>query len=531
MKLIETDQSSAQGATPSRHRLFRMKVVYGIALTFIAVTIVSSALIMLYALKRNEGDSRVINLSGRQRMLSQRLTKCVLAMEREPAAATAEGRPAEIEKSLKDWMAAHEGLQYGNPAIGLPVRENSPEIRSLFQKIENPYRDMVQAVTAVQRLLAAKVELRGNPELKRASSAMLAREPFFLQLMDQITFQFDAEAKARIQGLKRLELAIPALGLLVLLLEFLIVFHPSLAQLSTMVGILEKRGEELTKANADLKVAMAQAEAANEQVRESINYARTIQQALLPPPRQMQGAGCDYFVIWSPRDVIGGDLYWLEERGGDFTVAAIDCTGHGVAGAILTMLAGSVLHRAVSIHGNRSPARLLAEMNHLIRLTLSREAKNTLSDDGLDMAICHVSRSGGYLEFAGARQSLFYVRGAEVVEVKGDNESIGYQSSAEHHQFQNHRVPLAEVRAFYLTTDGLLGQVGAASLLPFGKNALREFIAAHHAKPFAEQRQLLSERLTRHMGGETQRDDITVMGFGLERPGNFTAVSAGNLVG
>ena len=222
--------------TLTHPRLFRLKVVYGIALAFIAVTILSSSLLMQYALERNKGDSRVINLSGRQRMLSQRLTKCVLAMERDPVAAAAEGRPKEIAVSLKDWTAAHKGLQYGNTALGLPVRTNSPEIQRLFADIETPYQAMVQAVTGVQRVLDEK-DLRGNPEIARAAATMLTHEPRFLKLMDQITFQFDAESKARLKGLKSLEMVILAIGALVLLLEFLVVFRPSLSQLSAMMRL------------------------------------------------------------------------------------------------------------------------------------------------------------------------------------------------------------------------------------------------------------------------------------------------------
>ncbi|MCY2992917.1 MAG: response regulator [Planctomycetota bacterium] len=263
MRPLESGSGATLPEALSRRQLLRLKVVYGVALAFIAVTILSSSLLMLYALERNRGDSRVINLSGRQRMLSQRLTKCVLALERDPSAAATAGRPKEIGKSLQDWMAAHAGLQYGNPDLGLPTRKNSVEIERLFQEIESPYQEMVQAVTGVQRLSEVPDALSGNAELKRAATTMLASEPLFLKLMDQITFQFDAEAKSRLQGLKTLELVIPAVGLLVLLLEFLVVFHPSLTQLSRMVSALEQRSAELTLANFRLTEAMQKAELAN----------------------------------------------------------------------------------------------------------------------------------------------------------------------------------------------------------------------------------------------------------------------------
>jgi serine phosphatase RsbU (regulator of sigma subunit)/ABC-type phosphate/phosphonate transport system substrate-binding protein len=270
---------------------------------------------------------------------------------------------------------------------------------------------------------------------------------------------------------------------------------------------------QLQASQARIAESLHQLEIANGQVMESIHYARTIQQALLPSARQMQAAPWDHFVIWAPRDIIGGDLFWADGREGEFIVALVDCTGHGVPGAIMTMLAGSTLHRVISTCGSRDPAQILAEMNRIIRHTLSREAASRLTDDGLDMAICHINQEQRVLTFAGAKLSLFEVQGGTVTEVAGDPESIGYQSSDESYRFQNHRVPLAAGQTFYLTTDGMLGQVGSDRQIPFGKSRLRRFLAEHHDQPIARQRQLLEALMAEHRGHEAQRDDITVLGF------------------
>jgi hypothetical protein len=119
-------------------RLLNLKVVYGFALAFIALTIISSSFIMQYAIKRNGGDSRVINLSGRQRMLSQRLTKCVLALERLPAGEEKSRREQEIIKSFTDWKAAHLGLQFGDEKLGLPKRKTPRRFASSLPRW-NPF--------------------------------------------------------------------------------------------------------------------------------------------------------------------------------------------------------------------------------------------------------------------------------------------------------------------------------------------------------------------------------------------------------
>lgn len=226
--------------TLTHQRLVRLMVVYGIALTVIAVTILSSSLLMHYSITRAAGDSRVINLSGRQRMLSQRLTKCVLAMERGQA-----DRLGEIRQAFHEFTDTHKGLLHGSSSLGLPARDYSPEIQRLFNQVEAPYRSMVDALAELDR----SGPHAGDPILVDTASVLLTQEPPFLDLMDRITFQLDAESKDRIQGLKTLELVILAVGLIVLALEFLLVFRPSLLQLSVMVDALEQRGEELVAAN------------------------------------------------------------------------------------------------------------------------------------------------------------------------------------------------------------------------------------------------------------------------------------------
>ncbi len=249
-------------------RLQRLKIVYGIALSFIALTILSSSGIMQYAIQRNSSDSRVINLSGRQRMLSQRLTKCMLALERDGSDTTRSQRLQEMARSLKDWRVAHLGLQHGDPDLGLPARENSAAICTLFAQIEPYHAAMVRALAD---FLAAEAAGPVEPAaMASAAEAMLGNEPRFLALMDTITYRFDKEAKERIESLKSLERGILAVGLLVLILEFLYVFHPSISQLGLMMASLNRAAADLADTNARLQTAVEEsrrlaeaAEAAN----------------------------------------------------------------------------------------------------------------------------------------------------------------------------------------------------------------------------------------------------------------------------
>ena len=232
-----------------------LKVIYGIALALIASTILFSSSMMQYAINGNEGDSRVINLSGRQRMLSQRLTKCVLAIERQPNGSETQARKKEISESLQHWMAAHEGLQHGDAKLGLTVRDNSPEIKALFAEKNPFYSAMADSIASLIEHLN-KTEKPQPQKIRLAAETLLKNEAKFLPLMDKITFQFDKEARVRLQSLQSLEKVVLAVGLIVLLLEFLIVFRPSISQLSSLVSALQKQTGELTSLNSKLQSSL-----------------------------------------------------------------------------------------------------------------------------------------------------------------------------------------------------------------------------------------------------------------------------------
>ena len=232
-------------------RLYRLKLIYGIALAFIALTLLSSSFLMQYAIRQNSGDSRVINLSGRQRMLSQRLTKTVFALEHMETPEARAAGTKELTESFAAWKKAHLGLQQGDEELGLPQRENSPEVMSLFAEIEPFHAVMVHLLEGLANEMASG---KYDPlALRRAADMMLANEAPFLGLMDKITFQFDREARERITFMRRLELFFLALGLSVLAFEFLYIFRPSLAQLTSTMAALRCRNEELEEAFGRIK--------------------------------------------------------------------------------------------------------------------------------------------------------------------------------------------------------------------------------------------------------------------------------------
>ena len=235
-------------------KLHHLKRIYALALSLIALTILASSFLMLYSIRKNSGDSRVINLSGRQRMLSQRLTKATLSLSLPLSDQERAGRIAEIRQSYADWTAAEAGLQHGDAALGLPNRENSQAVTVLFATIEPYFLAMSRGIdTLLAQVRDGAVD---KDELAAVSRALLDNEPHYLALMDKITFQFDQEAKERNTALQSLDNVILCAGLFVLFLEFLFVFRPSVAQMTALLASLKQQSEQLREANLRLQASL-----------------------------------------------------------------------------------------------------------------------------------------------------------------------------------------------------------------------------------------------------------------------------------
>jgi serine phosphatase RsbU (regulator of sigma subunit) len=284
----------------------------------------------------------------------------------------------------------------------------------------------------------------------------------------------------------------------------------------------ERLEEQVRERTSELSQSLVELEAANERVMESIHYARTIQQAILPPSRTISQYLREYFVIWDPKDVIGGDLFWFDAAGDGFLIAVMDCTGHGVPGAIMTMLASTTLHHVVSDLGPGDPARILGELNRRVRQTLSQHRTEAVSNDGLDIGICFVEPGRGRITFAGAHLSLLVLGGeapGEIREIKGDRESVGYKATRTDVEYTSHHIEMQPEMLLYMSTDGFSDQVGGDRGLPLGKSRLKAILEEVHGEPMHVQKQRVREFFARYKGDQEQRDDVTVFGFRLRAPG------------
>ena len=289
-------------------------------------------------------------------------------------------------------------------------------------------------------------------------------------------------------------------------------FDHMLDNLDDMIENLDIKVQEKTR---ELSRQYEELDFANNEIKASIQYARRIQYAILPGKDTLPNGIRDHFVIWKPKDIIGGDIFWLHKQGHRFIAAVIDCTGHGVPGAIMTMIANMALNRVVQDVSDDDPSAVLKELNRLVRISLGQHIPGSSTDDGLDVGLCVVNPKDRTLIFAGARIGILVTEGDMIKEIRGDRKSIGYRTSNPDHIFTNHRLALEEDAAIYLTTDGIFDQAGGNRRLPFGKRRFVEILAAHNKETMSMQKEAIEQALTAYQGSEEQRDDITVVGFRL----------------
>lgn len=249
----------------------------------------------------------------------------------------------------------------------------------------------------------------------------------------------------------------------------------------------------------------------NREMLDSINYARLLQQSVLPKLDELESALHDPFVIWRPRDVVSGDFFWLRQKGDRTFVAVGDCTGHGVPGAFMTMLAISTLNRIVDTDTGHDPAGMLEELNRLLKGTLHQGERDGVTDDGLAIGLCAIGPSGETV-FAGASCTLYRLDSEELQSWKGDRHGIGYRRTPDDCRYRNHVMPAGEAR-LYLATDGYTDQNGGERDYPYGRKRYEELLLAIRQLSAADQRERMIQSLEAYMNGERQRDDISVLSF------------------
>jgi PAS domain S-box-containing protein len=258
----------------------------------------------------------------------------------------------------------------------------------------------------------------------------------------------------------------------------------------------------------------------HKQTRDSIEYASLIQQAIVPDNQAFNNYFKDFFTIWNPKDIVGGDIYLFEElrNKDECLLMAIDCTGHGVPGAFVTMLVKAIERQiaakiAADENINVSPAWILGYFNKTMKKLLKQENDESISNAGFDGGVIYYNKKKNIIKYSGAETPLFYIENDELKMIKGCRHSIGYKKSDATFEFKEHIIELKENMHFYLTTDGYLDQNGGAKGFCMGKTKFKNIINENYKKDFSIQKEKFLEFLNEYQGSQNRNDDVTVIGF------------------
>lgn len=290
------------------------------------------------------------------------------------------------------------------------------------------------------------------------------------------------------------------------------VYVPVSVFIAYMCGILQKQHKEIKATYRELEEAHGSLESYNEHMMESLRYAEVIQRSLLPGIDRLKTESPESLIIWMPKDIVGGDIFYTFTSPGKSIVVMMDCTGHGVPGAFLTLIAYTEIRKIILDGKCYEPAEILKRLNHALKVILHRHSeKHTLS--GMDVGVIDVDHRECRVRYSGAQICLFLVTGGRAKRIKSDKHSLGYENSDRDFPFTTHAIDLERGDCLYMKTDGFTDQLGGEKRLRFGNSRFVSMLEDIHPRSFSYQRQEILRRFLGYKGDNDQMDDVTVIGF------------------
>ncbi|MCW3105474.1 MAG: Serine/threonine protein kinase [Bacteroidetes bacterium] len=253
----------------------------------------------------------------------------------------------------------------------------------------------------------------------------------------------------------------------------------------------------------------------NKHITDSIKYAKRIQEAIIPGEDMVKAMLKNSFVLYKPKDIVSGDFYWIERKGNKILFAVVDCTGHGVPGAFMSIIGFNGLNQIVNEYNYTKPSEILTHLNKTISYTLRQRVEDSVIRDGMDMAFCCIDLDTNKLEFAGAFNPLFIIRNNEVLEIRGDKQPIGNFLGQEDYEFTNKEIDLLPNDKLYLFSDGYADQFGGPNGKKLKYNYFRKLLLDNHAKPMEEQKESIDAFFESWRHGFEQIDDVCIIGVGI----------------
>ncbi|MBU0489649.1 MAG: SpoIIE family protein phosphatase [Bacteroidetes bacterium] len=276
---------------------------------------------------------------------------------------------------------------------------------------------------------------------------------------------------------------------------------------------IEAQRDMVVEQKDQIEIQAADLQVKNKNITDSISYASRIQSAILPGPTRRSLRLPDSFVFFRPKDIVSGDFYWIEKFGDKTFVAAVDCTGHGVPGAFMSMIGQAALNQALHENHITEPHKILNFLSQKIYDTLQRNSAAHSVKDGMDLTICSFAEGSGEIAFAGVRNPAYIVHNGEIRVFKGDSHPIGEPFDEEFSSYRQEKFQIEKESCVYMLSDGYIDQFGGPSRKKFLAKRFRELIVEIAHLPLQEQEERLASEFINWKRMIEQYDDVMVIGF------------------
>lgn len=286
---------------------------------------------------------------------------------------------------------------------------------------------------------------------------------------------------------------------------------------------LNESNEELAQINEELQITIETVEKQKTEIQlkgmaltNSLNYAKRIQEAILPSQKEIRNYFEDSFTLYLPKDVVSGDFYFFLEKSNHTFIAVADCTGHGVPGSLMSMIGINLLREIIVENNTTSPAKILMSLHQKVVIHLKQ--KETGNKDGMDISLCMIDKTTNKMIFAGARNSLISIKNKELTEYPASRFSIGGSLKTEGITFEDQMIEIDNQTSYYMYSDGYQDQFGGKNNKKFMRKNLKLLLQTIHDLPFQKQTEILEKTLFKwqEAAQAAQIDDVLVMGFKIK---------------
>jgi serine phosphatase RsbU (regulator of sigma subunit) len=284
--------------------------------------------------------------------------------------------------------------------------------------------------------------------------------------------------------------------------------------LAYSIYLMKKKNKAIHDANLNIEKSSELITSRNKEVIDSISYAKKIQDAILPPQKILDNIFADHFISYHAKDIVSGDFYWAHKDTAANKVfwASADCTGHGVPGALMSVIGTIILNETVIVRNQHSPEQILNSLSKYLKRYLNKN-KNDVSQDGIELSLCVLDHDNQTLEFSGANRNVLIIRNGEIIELKGNKRPIGFDPfNRETVLFSKESIPYQKGDSIYTFSDGYTDQIGGPKKQKYRVGVLKQDLLEIQNLPMSKQKSVIETNQKKWMRGNTQLDDILVFG-------------------